>query len=174
MQMVEGIDPIKNQESAAPRTVILSLAVAALLPVSEAYAQLAVNCTRAIQYGSLAACGGGGSIKVTPAGAVTTNGCVVVFGTPKQALCSVKSFATTGSIQVKLSAKTTNVTGPGAMQVDNFNIGTAAGGPTQTWTSVALTATPLKFGIGGALDVNPGQVNGIYTGNLIMTVTFTP
>jgi len=153
--------------------VALSLAVASLLPVAEAYAQQA-NCTQGLQFASLAPCGGGGSVKITPGGAVSDVGCVIIMGAPKQAVCTVKSFATTSSIQVKMAAKTTNVTGPGLMQLKSFNIGTAAGGPTKIWTDAALTATPFTFGIGGLLDINAGQVNGIYNGGLIVTVTFTP
>ncbi len=158
----------------AGRMVALSLAAATLLPAAEAYAQLAVNCTQALRFATFAPCSAGGSIKVTPGGAATDGGCVVLLGVPKQAVCSAKSFATTGSIQIKLAPKTTNVTGPGTMPLKSFNIGTAAGGPTKTWTDAALTATPLVFGVGGLLGVSPGQPNGIYSGNLIMTVTFTP
>ena len=173
-----GILPEKGrcrQERGTGKIVRLSLAVALLLPISEAYAQFDLNCTRPIQFGSFAPCGGGGSVTVTPAtGNVTTAGCVVLLGTPKQALCSVKSFATSGSIQVKLSAKTTNIAGPGVMQVKSFNIATAGGGPTRTWTSAALTATPLSFGVGGKIAAGGGQLNGNYSGSLIMTVMFTP
>jgi hypothetical protein len=159
---------------ASGRMVALSLAAAALWPVAGAHAQLAVNCTQVMNFDDLAACGGGGSVKVTPGGAVSDGGCVLVLGTPKQAKCSVQNFATSGSIQVKMSAKTINLTGAGTMQLKSFNIATPAGGPTKTWTDVALTATPLEFGVGGLLSVNPGQSNGVYSGNVIMTVTFTP
>lgn len=156
--------------------VRVSLAVALLLPMAEvAHAQLAANCTQALQYGTLAACIGGGTVRVTPAsGKVFTSGCAVVMGSPKQAKCTVKSFATNGSLQIKVSAKTVNITGPGTMPVNQFNIGTVAGGSTKTYTSLALTATPLAFGVGGEVTLSGGQAFGNYSGNVIMTVIFTP
>ncbi|MCB9990424.1 MAG: DUF4402 domain-containing protein [Rhodospirillales bacterium] len=162
-------------ESAAGKMVPLSLAVALLIPLSEAYAQFDLNCAQALRFGSVAPCGGvGGSITITPAGAISSKGCVVMMNTPKQALCTVKSYATSGTIQVKLSAKKTVVNGPGTMDVKAFNIATAGGGPTYTFSSTALTATPMTFGVGGRLIINAGQAFGAYSGNLMMKVTFTP
>lgn len=153
----------------------LSLAVACLMPASEAYAQFAVNCSQHLHFDTVAACAGGGTIKVSAkSGKVARAGCAYVLGTPQRAVCTAKSFSTSGSIQVKVTAKTTNVSGPGVMQVKNFNIGTAAGGPTKTYLSATLTATPLTFGIGGDLIINGGQSIGSYSGSVVITVMYTP
>lgn len=157
------------------KMVRLSLAVALLMPLSEAAQAQAVNCTQALRFDTIAACGGGGSIKITPkSGKVSRSGCAFPFGTPLRAVCSAKSFATSSSIQVKVSATTAKINGPASMKVKSFKIGTAAGGPTKTWTAGMLSATPLVFGIGGNLNVNGGQSLGSYSGNLVITVTFTP
>lgn len=177
--MSKAVRTIKKRAKAKTKAkqpmVTLSLAVAMLMPMAEAaQAQFAANCTRSLIYDTFAECGGG-KITVTPnTGNVLTNGCVVVLGSPKQALCTAKNFATTGSINVQMTAKKINLTGPGVMQLKNFNIGTAAGGATKTYTSASLTATPLLFGIGGRLLVNGGQALGAYSGKVTVTVTFTP
>lgn len=155
--------------------VRLSLAVAALLPANEAYAQFAVNCTQKLQFDTIAACGAGGTLRVTAKSGKTTDlGCVIPLGTPQRAICSAKSFTTNGSLQIKVSAKTDKVSGPATMVVKSFNIGTSAGGPTKTYGSVTLTATPLTFGVGASLLATGGQTLGTYNGQVIMTVIFTP
>ncbi len=168
----------RKKTKAREKMVQISLAVALLMPTAEvAQAQFAVNCSRPILYDTFAPCGGGGTITVTPnTGKISTNGCIVILGTPKEARCSAKSFATTGSISIQLSAKQLDIKGGGTrtMSVKNFNIGTSAGGPTKVYTSAALTADPLLFGVGADLLVGPAQTNGAYSGNLVMTVIFTP
>lgn len=160
----------------AARMVRLSLAVASLMPLAEvANAQLAVNCAQDLQFGPFSTCGGGGSIKITPVnGNATTGGCIILMGTPKQAKCSVKSFSTTGSLKIQVTTTQTDVKGAGTMKLDNFNIATAGGGATKTYTSAMLTATPLKFGVGGLLDVANGQAEGAYSGKVLIKVFFTP
>ncbi|PJB70811.1 MAG: hypothetical protein CO093_06635 [Alphaproteobacteria bacterium CG_4_9_14_3_um_filter_47_13] len=154
----------------------LSLATALLMPIAEtAWAQLAVNCTQALRFATIAACGGGGTLRVTAKSGKTTDlGCIIPLGAAKRAVCTVKSFATSGSLQVKVTAKSMKIGGPASMSVKNFNIGTAAGGPTKTYASVSLTATPLTFGVGGSRLATGGQTTGNYSGQLVMTVMFTP
>lgn len=161
----------------AKQTVVhLSLAVAMLMPLAQAaQAQFAVNCTQALRFDTVAACGAGGTLKVTAkSGKITDIGCIIPLGTAKRGVCTARSFATSGSLQIKVSAKTVTVGGPGTMPVKQFNIGTASGGPTKTYTSAALTATPFTFGLGANLIGAGGQTLGNYSGQVVMTVIFTP
>jgi len=147
-----------------------------LMPLSEmAHAQFAVNCTRSLIYDTLASCGLKGTVTITPAtGNVSVKGCIPVLGTALAGRCTVKSFATSGSLKVQALTKKTNLTGAGTMEISDFNIATAGAGRTKTWTSGQLTATPLVFDVGGKLKVGAPQANGVYSGKIMMRATFTP
>lgn len=162
--------------STEPRMIRLSLAIAMLMPLaSPAMAQMTIKCPTGLRFGNFATHGGnGGRITVTPGGGVNTTGNIVTLTAPQNGVCKVASFATTGSLQIKVSMDTMNVTGgTGVMSVNNFNIGTAAAGETKTYLSASLTATPLAFGVGGRLNINNNQVFGGYSGSITMTAIFT-
>ncbi|GEM_PF-1938294 len=154
--------------------VKLSLAIASMMPFSQAMAQIAITC-QPIQYGTLADCGNG-KLTVTPGGAVNTNGCPIVLGTPQPGVCKATGItSTTGSVEFQLSAKAANISVSGkTMVVSKFNIATSKGGRTKTYTSKTLTSTQLTVPIGARINTVFPQQQGSYVGSMIMTVTFTP
>lgn len=156
--------------------VRLSMAVACLVPVDRAYAQLNVTC-QPMRYGDIAPCAGGsGKVTVTPGGAVNTAGCLVLLGAPAPAVCKATGItSTTGSLRFSLPTNYTQVnTGGNTMKLSLFNIGTAAAGRIKNYLSASITGTKITAPIGGRLRIDPGQAVGTYSGSLIMTVTFTP
>ncbi len=155
--------------------VCLSLATALLLPnVESAHAQLAVNCTRNLNFSTIAVCGGGGTLRVQPDGDISEINCMIALGAPVAGACEADGFTTNGTLQLKVTSTLTDITGAGTMEVNNFKLVTDAGGPTVTYTPVTLTVTSIKFGIGADLEASGGQTTGSYDGQLMLRVTFTP
>lgn len=169
----------KKSGNKARQMVGLSLAVAAMMPLSHmAYAQVSVQCSRGIQWGSFATCGGG-QLVVTPqaTSGFSSGGCLVVLGTPRRAICKVASLTstTTGSLKIEVTAKKDSIKNGGiTMKVSKFNIDTKSAGPTITYTPAALTAKTFNFGVGARLDANSGLSTGAYSGQITLLVTYTP
>lgn len=155
--------------------VRLSVAVALCLPAVEpAMAQVGLQCSQKLAVGRFVNCGNGGYLTIGPTGAQKTgSGCFTFIDAPQQALCKAMTFATTGTLKISMSGTKLSMTGAGKITMDFFNIGTAAGGRTKTYTSGSLTASPLTFGIGGRMKIDNGEAAGSYSGKMTVTVTFT-
>ena len=168
-----GLRPVQTM-------VRLSLAVAALMPLPHAAMALDVKCTRDIQWGPFATCGGGAQITITPQATSKVNtgaGCAVLLGTPQRGLCKVISLTstTTGSLKIQMTAKAASLKKAGAtMAISKFNIDTKAGGPTKLYLPSKLTTKTFVFGVGARMNAGAGQAIGAYSGQITMMVTYTP
>lgn len=156
----------------SPLLVTLSAAVMAFsgLP-GYAYAQT-VDCnTPPLDFGSILACAGGGSVTVTPAGSQSTTGCVSSTGGPFNAGGCFLIGSTVIPSPVILSLTGTGpLSGPGAdMSVTSFIVN--GGTNNQTTVTVSLAAsTVIPFG--ATLNINPGQTAGTYSGSATVNANF--
>lgn len=120
-----------------------------------------------LQFGSMTvATAAGDTVTIDTAGARTVAGTNVtlVAGAITPAAASLNVAAAVGpTIRLQMTATSFTVTdGAGnTMDVNNFQIATAAGG---TQEDVTLAASPETFPIGADLVVGAGQVAGSYTG----------
>ena len=173
---IDDEPPASSSLSSKKQMVRITLAAALLMPLAEAaYGQLAVNCTQKLVFDTIAVCGAGGTLQVQPDGDVVSTACVIPIGGPQEGICKIaKITSTTGSLQLKMTATTTNISGPAAMKVQNFNLNTDAGGTTITFSSAALTKTFMTIGVGADLVANGGQLIGSYSGQLLLQAIFTP
>lgn len=163
------------KHSGAQVMVPLTLAAAMCMPWALPVQAMSAQCSQNLQFGRLFDCGNGGKLAISPSGVLNTiSGCFSFIDVPKQAICKVSSFVTTGTLKIEMSAKKMVMTGPpDTMRMSVFNIGTPLGGTQKTYTSASLTTTPFSFGIGGRLRVTGNQATGSYLGKMSITVTFT-
>ncbi|MFN5631434.1 MAG: DUF4402 domain-containing protein [Sphingomonadales bacterium] len=132
-----------------------------------------------LNFGVIAASNSAGSVTVTPTGARTSTGGVVLWGNshhPAQ-FAGRKPTQANRPVRINVGANAIQLTGPGApMQVRLFRANT---NPAQS-----LTTTPRNFQVqqttsgafalfvGATLDVNANQSPGVYTGTWTITLNY--
>lgn len=128
-----------------------------------------------LDFGSIAASAGGGDVILTPMGAVSTTGGIVVM--PGSA--SPARFAGQGSssrVLIKTASNQIFITGPGAqMRVDNFEIGNLSGlSQIGNGNNYQITGAGglIGFSVGARLRVNAAQAPGDYSGSFSMTFNY--
>ncbi len=146
-----------------PLTIIPAPAYAGLITI-------AVSSTGALNFGSLDAGGTGGTVVISPAGARTQTGSVVLLS--GAGLESAGLLSISGSTGVLIDVAMTNpafaITGPGApMNVGGFNID--GGGSS---VSLTLPTNPATFPLGATLTVAAGQTAGVYFGTYTVMANY--
>jgi len=134
---------------------------------------IVVSGTQALHFGSITQTGVG-TVTIDTAGNRSSTGSVtevVGLGAEQQGVLSL-SGATGVNIVLSMAAATFTVDDAGlgvAMNVNGFNIETAAGGATQT---VTITVSPGAIPLGGTLNVGATQVAGTYTGTYTINANY--
>jgi hypothetical protein len=124
---------------------------------------IAVTQTQQMQYGTIAVTSGGGTVRITAAGAVSGPAGFALSGAP-----GAGGFHVTGSNNcvVAISFVAGSLLGPGtAMTLRNFTTN-AAGTPLLQHGGI------LDFNVGADLVVNAGQAGGSYSGTYTVTVIY--
>ena len=174
--------PAKKTAAAATATAVL-VALSAL-PAQHAAAQnapltveavlvptgQAILATQNLNFGDVVQ-GGAGTVSVNTAGAPTYGGgASSAGGTIQQGI--IRAFAATGVVVTyNVTDPTITITdgGTGDMLVNNFNIGTNAGGTAQV---IPMTGTTMPIPIGGTLNVGGADPVGTYTGSVTVNAVF--
>lgn len=148
--------------------VALSVLAAAALPPSPAHPQT-VKCIQDIQFGSIVSCGTANTVRIDPTGTRSASGCLVVSGPSSRGRCIIKGkFFPVTPMTVSITAPSYNIaSGGNKMVVDNFDLNTAAAGPTITVTAFITTVD-----IGATLNVGASQAAGTYTGAATINVNY--
>lgn len=155
--------------------VRLTLASAMIMPLAiSARAQPTIACDeQPMKFGRLHNCGGGGQLTITPAGLMVTDGCIKALGTPQEVVCRITTpTPQTQAIKINMTTSSFDLTGPGTMALDNFNIFSKSAGPTITFPSASFTSTQKLIGIGARLNLSPSQAAGSYSGSVNVSITF--
>lgn len=124
---------------------------------------LVLNQNQGLDFGTFTAVGAG-SVAIDPAGGVVNTGVTQVAGsTPSQAILEIKRLAGPGpNVIITVTDPTIQLTnGTSTMQVNQFQVNTAAGGVVET---VNMASTTINVPIGGTLTVGPAQPSGTYNG----------
>ena len=149
--------------------VTLSLLAAAQAP-GAAMAQ-AISCPQNMMFGTLMACSAAAAtVTVAPdASSSSSPGCLSVGGTQLQGRCVVTgTFFPVQVMQISVTSPTyTIVSGANDMQVNDFNLQTAAGGLTTT-----ISAFLTSVNIGATLNIDAGQASGAYAGSVTVSVAY--
>ncbi len=132
---------------------------------ASAQIQQAISITEdtAMDFGTVAVDGSGGTVTISTAGAVTGPAGYTFSGSP-----AAGTFTASGdtSTAVTISFTAGSLTGPGtAMTLNNFTHD-AGGTPTTDG------AGDLTFNVGGDLVVNAAQASGAYSGTYTVTVNY--
>jgi hypothetical protein len=154
---------VKAQATLAGATVLL-LGAAAVPAWAACNQTITVAQTQPMNYGTIAAASGGGTVTISTAGIVSAPGGFALSGAK-----AAGKFHVTGSNNcgVSISFVAGSLTGPGtAMQIGNF---TTDAGATPT---LHPPAGQLDFDVGADLVVNPNQVGGTYNGTYTVTVIY--
>lgn len=134
---------------------------------------LSVSTSTNIVFGDLDDGATGGGFRVRPDGSSgpLVGSTVTALGSIMPHPGQINLIGSTGApIDLSIATATVNLTGPGApMSVNDFNLVTNAGSRTQT---VTLTATTNTFPVGATLNVNAGQVAGVYTGTYTINASY--
>lgn len=123
-----------------------------------------------LNFGTMTA-GAGGSVEITTAGTRNPTGVFPFSG----GLETNGSFSISGSTGVIINLSITSPTftvsngGGDTMNVDTFNIVTAAGGRTEP---ITLTSSTETFPVGATLRVSSGQAEGVYIGQYTLMATY--
>jgi hypothetical protein len=120
--------------------------------------------TQQMNYGTIAAASGGGTVKIAATGAVTAPSGFAVSGVP-----AAGKFRVTGktSCVVSISFLAGSLVGLGtAMAINNFTTNAGANPTLDNSTGV------LNFAVGADLVVNAGQLGGSYSGTYSVTVIY--
>jgi len=126
-----------------------------------------------LRFGTVAACGAPGGVVIeTQTGNRNTTGCVTALGGSFSAGRFLVRSRGWRARQVVLSISSATVTltnGAGAtLLVNDFNLVTNAGGPTET-----ITVQFFKvFNVGARLDVKALQPTGTYSGSYTITANY--
>ena len=132
---------------------------------ASAQIQQAISITEdtAMDFGTVAVDGSGGTVTISTAGAVTGPGGYTFSGSPAAGTFTASGDASTA---VTISFTAGSLTGPGtAMTLNNFTHD-AGGSPTTDGTG------DLTFNVGGDLVVNAAQASGAYSGTYTVTVNY--
>ena len=153
-------------------------AVIAMVPLTlcplEAKAQLSivVSGTVDLNFGDLSPNATGGTVTITPGGARTKTGSVILL--PGAGLESPATLSMSGStgviVEVKVLTPTFTIDDPGLgvpMSVNNFDINN--GGSSIT---ITLTTNPGTFPMGATLTVPAGQAQGVYSGTYTIDAVY--
>jgi hypothetical protein len=167
---------VKKNRSKNYQLVTLSAAAVCLFPFPQkAEAQMVFNCLQNLEFGTFAIGGGGGRLRVRPtAGTVRDLTDVIAIAGGQQGICKVSNITgTTGTLELKVLSNKIDISGPGNIKVNNFDIGTQKGGRTKTFTNADLTNKTVTFNLGATLHAMPSESIGTYTGALIIRATYT-
>jgi hypothetical protein len=117
----------------------------------------------AMDFGTTAVDGSGGTVTISTAGAVTGPAGYSFSGSP-----AAGAFTASGDVSTAVTISFTDgsLTGPGAAMTLNNFLHDAGGSPA---TDVA---GDLTFNVGGDLVVNAAQVSGAYAGTYTVTVNY--
>ena len=135
-------------------------------------APIVVSGVQVLHFGSMTETGAGGTMLIDTTGARTPGGAVTdVVGAGAEQAGVLSIAAATGlAIDISMTAATFSVTGPGApMNVNAFNLGTNAAGPTITYTLAVGTET---IPMGATLTVGAAQTPGTYTGTYTVNANY--
>lgn len=127
-------------------------------------ATITVTETQQMNYGTIVAAAGGGTVTISTAGIVSASGGFALSGAPAAGKFHVTG---TNNCGVSISFVAGSLTGPGtAMQIRNFT----------TDAGAAPTLHPpggqLDFDVGADLVVNANQKGGTYNGTYTVTVIY--
>jgi hypothetical protein len=114
--------------------------------------------------------GAAGTVSVNTAGVPSYIGASGAGGTITEG--QIRAFGTNGVVVTyNVTDPTVTLTngGTGAMQVNGFNIGTDAAGPTK---AVTMTANTMTVPVGGTLNVGGASPTGTYTGSVTINAVF--
>ena len=146
------------------------LAASAMMNGQAAQAQNA-NCFQTLNFGSILACAGAGTVTVDPTGARSTGGaaCLQASGPSSRGRCLlIGSFFPVRPMTVTITTPTVNITnGTTNMSVNNFDLNTPGNG-----VSTTVTAFITVVDIGGTLNVAANQAAGTYSGAASIVVNF--
>lgn len=143
--------------------------------VQPAHAMLTITltATQDLNFGTITAGGGAGTVRIDVAGARTvTGGVTEITGGGFQAQSIIAITGSTGvPIDVSMGAASYTVNnGAGdTMAVNTFQIETNGGGTAQT---ITLGATSSTFPVGATLNVGAGQAAGTYTGTFTINANY--
>lgn len=169
--------PLPLARSAA---VMVALSAAALPPQAQAATDVlsieaiiaptgqAILATQDLNFGVLVQPNAGATVVIPPIGAPVLTGVNAAGGTitPGQ----IRTFGSIGdSVEYSIPGTAVISNGSTTMIVDQFNIGTNAGGLNYT---EALPAATQIIPIGGRLNVGANQPEGTYTGTVTITADF--
>lgn len=149
--------------------MLMSLTLAPLRAAAQT-----IDCNLPLVFGTLLSCPGAGTVTVTPSNGRSTTGCVTAIpGAFNRGMCLVQSVSSsaTGADMVQISAPASVVlNGPGGatMQIDQFNVGTDAGGVQYTITAGGAATAP----IGARLNIQSGQAAGSYSGSYTINANY--
>lgn len=132
---------------------------------ASAQIQQAISITEdtAMDFGTVAVDGSGGTVTISAAGAVSGPGGYSFSGSPAAGTFTASGDASTA---VTISFTDGSLTGPGtAMTLNNFTHD-AGGTPTTDGTG------DLTFNVGADLVVNAAQASGAYSGTYTVTVNY--
>ena len=125
--------------------------------------QITITEDTAMDFGTIAVDGSGGTVTISAAGAVTGPGAYSFSGSP-----AAGTFTASGDASTAVTITFTNgsLTGPGtAMTLNNFTHD-AGGTPTTNGSG------DLTFNVGADLVVNAAQASGAYTGTYTVSVNY--
>ncbi len=150
-----------------PLTIVPVSAIAATFPI-------AVSTSTNIAFGTLDPGVSGGQFRVRPDGSsAPLGGSTVTSLGPLAVQPGQISLAGSTGVAIDLSIATATVVlngnAGGAMNVNDFNIRTNAGGLAET---ITLTSTTDTFPVGATLTVSAGQTPGAYTGTFTLNASY--
>ncbi len=144
-----------------------------LLPkYAHAMITIVVSATVELNFGRIAVDGAGTVTINTANGRTVSGGVVPVTGAGLESSGVLSISGSTGvMIDLSMTATAFNVDNGGgdSMVVNNFNLVTNGGGPSET---VTLTSNPTTFPFGARLNVGAGQAAGTYTGTFSVSANY--
>ena len=167
----------RRRSSRRGALVSLSLLAASALGVAggagPAFAQN-VNCAVPLIFGTIEACGGAGTVSITPDGVRSSSGCISVNGPSSRGLCILTgSLFPVKPMQVMITAPTFTITnGTSHMDVKAFDLDTSSNGFPALDHTITVTSFIVGVNIGATLHVGANQPAGNYSGSATISVNF--
>jgi hypothetical protein len=153
----------------ASKAFRLALLAALSLAAGLAHAQQSLTNTRALAFGRFVAASGG-SVTVSPDGARSSTGAVVLLSSMPAAASFTWTDTTPANadkvclIGLPADGSVTLSSSAGSMAVDQFTSNPSGTG--------LMTGASLQFTVGATLSVNPNQAPGNYSGFVPVTIQY--
>lgn len=154
------------------RRIALMAGCALVMLVPPARAET-LTCAQVLHFGTFASCGVTQSATVTPAGAISTTGCLTPMGGHMPGRCRLSDITDTSVIMISGDGGLGNGSGDN-MSIDQFMLRSLSGGtsaPTLDVTS-DLIGTDFDFTVGATLHIDGEQKGGVYNGTYTLTINF--